>query len=241
MTDNSSAQSRASDSPSAAPAEPPRGGGAATGWILGGLVVVGVLVWWSSRALDEPPPTPDVEAEVSDEPEGSDLEAEGNAAEGNSADELLARALEFEAAGDVSAARQAAQAAVDAGGARDAKLLLAKLMLLQGEPAAAIRPLEDILRTSPDDADALYNLGLAWQQHPEPDYNKSRNAYLATLRAAPRYAAARYNLVVLCVSSGIIEEARHHAALFKESFPQDPRGAQLDQLLPATPPVNGDG
>ena len=55
--------------------------------------------------------------------------------------------------------------------------------------------------------------------------------YLAALKTDPKQADARYNLAVLCFDRGIHEEARHHAARFRSSFADDPRGPALEHMV----------
>lgn len=209
-------------------------------WVFPLAAVLGVAAWLGLRKLDDPPPTPQVqrkspgEQAMADEVVDSEHDAASTGSDtagaGPSAEADLSAALQAEADGDIAGAYALAQSAARASGARDAKLLEAKLAITQGKPAAAVRPLEDILRQNPDDADALYNSGLLWQQHQPPNYGKARTNYLATLRAEPRYAAARYNLVVLSMDHGALDEAKHHLDLYREAWPKDPK---LPALLAA--------
>ncbi len=218
-------------------------------WIAIAAVVLGGAAIWGIRSLSEAPPTPETEMKSPGEraiaasgtsgSEGTNEAATSTGATTSTPPDPTARlhletALQLEREGRLDEARRVAQQAIDAGMGRDALLLAAKLALLEKDADAAVRPLETILRESPDDADALYNLGLAWQQHSAPNYNKARNNYLAALRAEPRYAAARYNLVILCLEHGVMAEAQHHFDKFVEEWPKDPRLPALRTRMEAT-------
>ncbi len=138
----------------------------------------------------------------------------------------MQRSLELEQQGDLAGSEVEAKAAIDAGGGRDAILQQAKLAILGQRYDEAATPLGTLALADPNDAAVQYDLALV--RHHQGDYNRARNGYLATLRADPQYADARYNLAVLCLAHGFAEEARHHAAKFRASFPQDPRGPELE-------------
>jgi tetratricopeptide (TPR) repeat protein len=146
----------------------------------------------------------------------------GDAAE---AEAHYLRALEYEAAGRNVEAREEVDHAIALGAGRDAKLLAAKLAILREDLAGATALLEPLVAADPKDATAQYNLGLIAQRKGE--YNRSRTAYLAALRADPNHAASRFNLAVLTWDAGVKEEAQHHARKFLELSPGDPRGAEL--------------
>ena len=141
----------------------------------------------------------------------------------------LERSLALEQAGDLAAAFVEAEAAVAAGGGRDAVIHAAKLAILRKDHDTALAFVRPLVEADPTDAVALYNLALAHQH--KGDYNEARNGYLAALKTDPKQADARYNLAVLCFDRGIHEEARHHAARFRSSFADDPRGPALEHMV----------
>lgn len=148
------------------------------------------------------------------------------------ASQHLQRSLALEQQGDLVGAEVEAKAAIAAGGGRDAILQQAKLAILGQRYDEAATPLGTLALADPSDAAVQYDLALV-RQH-QGDYNRARNGYLATLRADPQYADARYNLAVLCLAHGFAEEARHHAAKFRATFPQDPRGPELELRVGGT-------
>ncbi len=122
-------------------------------------------------------------------------------------------------------ALEEAKRGVALGAGRDGALLLAQLAINADALDVASDALRPVVAADPDDADALYDLALV--AHKRRDYNAARQGYLAALRANPRLADARYNLVDLTLSRGAPDEARHHLQRFIEAFPGDPRGAVL--------------
>lgn len=141
----------------------------------------------------------------------------------------LARSIAREKQGDLSGALEAAKAAIEAGEGRDATVQAAKVAILMSNYDQAASWLEPLVKDNPDDAVAQYNLGLV--RHQQGDYNRARNGYLAALRADPRHADARYNLAVLTHRHGVTEEAKHHVTKFRSTFPDDPRGPELERLV----------
>ena len=130
---------------------------------------------------------------------------------------------------------------------RDGAVLLGKLAIAaydaarkSGHPpppgdldtaAEALRP---VVAADPADADAQYDLALIAER--KGDYNRARQGYLAALLADPRYANARINLVFLTLKHGSVDEARHHAERYAATFPGDPTGASLAQVVAAAAP-----
>jgi tetratricopeptide (TPR) repeat protein len=123
--------------------------------------------------------------------------------------------------------------AVEAGAGRDARLLAGMAAIVTGDLDAADRWLAPLAQADPGDAQAQYDLALVADKR--GDYNRAREGYLAALRADPGSADARYNLAVLTYRAGILAEAQHHARQFRESFPDDPRGAPLSRLVATDP------
>jgi tetratricopeptide (TPR) repeat protein len=140
--------------------------------------------------------------------------------------------MELEQQGDLEAARIEAEASAAAGGGRDARLQLAKIAILAQRYEDALPYLDELVKADPNDAAAQYNLALV--RHHKGDYNRARNGYLAVLKADPRYADARFNLAVLCLAHGFVDEAKHHVAKFRASFPDDPRGPDLERRVGGT-------
>lgn len=147
----------------------------------------------------------------------------------------VAQGLVAQARGDLSAAETLALPAAKSGD-RDASLLLASIYLARGDVGRA-QPLLDLLvKADPDDVDAVYDLALANDLRGE--FNPAREGYLKALKLDPTYRAARYNLTVLTMRQGIVQEARHHALEFAAQFPDDDRAAGLLKLTGATLPRN---
>lgn len=140
-----------------------------------------------------------------------------------------ALALALHSAGRLAEGLTEAGRAVDAGGGRDARLLAGQLAILAKDLDAAVRWLEPLVKQEPGDAEARYNLALVAEMR--GDYNRAREGYLAALKADPRNAGARYNLALLTFRAGVVEEARHHAKKFQETFPEDPRGQHLARTV----------
>lgn len=145
------------------------------------------------------------------------------------ASKALARSQALEKQGDLDGALAAAESAIEAGGGRDARLQAAKLAILRREFDKASNWLKPLVSHDPEDAAAQYNLALV--HHQQGNYNQARNGYLAALRRSSRHADARYNLAVLTHERGILEEAKHHVAKFRASFPEDPRGPALERMV----------
>jgi tetratricopeptide (TPR) repeat protein len=123
-----------------------------------------------------------------------------------------------------------ASLAVDLLGGRDAELLLGALLIRGGDLDAAKRVL-DPLTADKSDAAVLYDRALIADR--TNDYNAARQGYLAALHADHAYAIARYNLVLLTLRYGVLEEAKHHAKKFAEAFPDDARNAELQRKIAA--------
>jgi tetratricopeptide (TPR) repeat protein len=138
-----------------------------------------------------------------------------------------------QAEGSPAVAEPLARKAIELGGAdqRDAKLLLASLLIGRSAPADARPILAELVAADPHDADALYDQALT--DDLGGNYNGAREGYLRALRENPELRAARYNLAVLTLRQGIVQEARHHAQKFAESWPDDPRGGELLRLTGA--------
>ncbi len=153
---------------------------------------------------------------------------------------LVARALVRQARGDLAAAEASAREALQVPDAalseRDATLLIASLEMQRGEKIEARKLLDDLIRRDPQDGDAIYDLALL--DDLASSYNAAREGYLRALRANPELRAARHNLVVLTMRQGIVTEARHHALKFAETWPDDPRSAELIKLTGALPGAN---
>lgn len=148
---------------------------------------------------------------------------------------LLARAMVAQSKGDPAVAESLARRALAVPGSteRDAKLLLASLLIGRSESGEARGLLVALTKADPHDADATYDLALV--DDLAGNYNAAREGYLRALRDDPEYRSARYNLAVLTMRQGILPEARHHALKFVESWPDDPRGAELVRLTGAVP------
>ncbi len=144
-----------------------------------------------------------------------------------------ALAVALEAQGRNQDAIASARRSVDLGGGRDPALLVAALSIVAGDLDGAIKVLEPLVAASANDADARYDLALIADK--KNDYNRAREGYLAALRADPKLANARYNLALLTLRRGVVEEARHHARKFAELAPGDPRAVELLRRIETTP------
>lgn len=143
-------------------------------------------------------------------------------------DEALARSLELERSGDLEAAAREAEAAVRLGGGRDAAMQAAKIAILQHRHDRAERLLRPLVEHGRDAA-AMYNLALV--QHRRGDLEAAGRGYQEVLRVDPHHADARYNLAYSYWERGDADAARQQAERFASTFPDDPRGAQLRDLV----------
>jgi tetratricopeptide (TPR) repeat protein len=142
-----------------------------------------------------------------------------------------ALALAYDREGRHDDALPEARLAVDRGAGRDAGVLLAFLLINAGELDAATKVLAPLVAADPADAEAQYDLALVADK--QNRFNSARQGYLAALRADGKLADARYNITLLTLRHGIIDEARHHARQFREVFPNDPRNEALGRMVAA--------
>ena len=147
----------------------------------------------------------------------------------NDRDGRYALALVLDAKGRAPEALIEAGRAVALGAGADARLLQASLAMRTGDVALAQRATDETLRVAPNDARALYNLGLLEQRRGH--YNAAREAYLRALRADPTSYGARYNLAAMTNAAGATDEARHHATLLLRAHPGDRRATELLQSV----------
>jgi len=145
----------------------------------------------------------------------------------------LAAALQSQ--GRIPEATDIARKAVEQGAGRDAQMLLAALAILGGDLDTASATLEALLKVSPNDAEARYNLALIADK--KNDYNRAREGYLAALRLDPNLVNARYNLALLTLRRGVVDESRHHARKFAEAAPGDPRIPELMKRVEGAKPA----
>jgi tetratricopeptide (TPR) repeat protein len=141
-----------------------------------------------------------------------------------------ALAVALDRQGRAADALAEAKRAVDGGAGRDAALMVGALSITAGDLDGARRALTPL---AADAGDAAVQYDLALVADRTNDYNRARQGYLAALRADPTLAAARYNLVVLTLRYGVVDEAKHHARSFAEAFPGDPRRAELERMVAA--------
>lgn len=144
----------------------------------------------------------------------------------------LAAALQSQ--GRIPEATEVARKAVERGAGRDAQMLLAALAIVGGDLDTATNTLEALLKVSPNDAEARYNLALIADK--KNDYNRAREGYLSALRLDPSLVNARYNLALLTLRRGVVDEARHHARKFADASPGDPRIPELMKRLEGAKP-----
>ncbi len=136
-----------------------------------------------------------------------------------------ALALALDQQGRSTEALAAARRAVEGGAGRDAAVLLGALSIRDNDLDGAEKVLAPLVREAPNDAEALFDLGIIADK--KNDYNRARERYLAALRADPGLTAARRNLALLTLRFGIVEEARHHARKLVEATPGDPWSVEL--------------
>ena len=163
------------------------------------------------------------------EAEEAEREARQGLVQGESGRLHYVLALILDRTGRHDEALAEARRAVELGAGRDAALLLAVAAINAKDLDGAQKVLEPLAAQDPNDPEVLYDLGLVADQ--KGDYNRARQGYLAALRADPKLASARYNLVVLTMNRGVLEESKHHLARFREAFPDDPRGPALARRL----------
>ena len=159
--------------------------------------------------------------------EGKRAEEVARVALVDAADPLLeyALAVALDQQGHTQEALVAARRAFEAGAGRDAAVLLGALLIRENDLDGAEKVLASITREAPNDAEALFDLGIVADK--KNDYNRARERYLAALRADPSLTAARRNLALLTFRFGIVEEARHHARKLVEATPGDTRSVEL--------------
>lgn len=148
-----------------------------------------------------------------------------------------ALALAHDRLGRRAEALEEAKRAVAGNAGRDASLLLGALAINANELDVAEKALEPLVTADPNDAEALYDLGLVFDR--KNLYNKARERYLAALRAYPNMADARFNLALLTLRHGVLDEAKHHAKKLSEIAPNDPRNAQVARMIASAPPPKG--
>lgn len=166
-----------------------------------------------------------------------DAEQEAKAALDKRDDPRLHYALALAYAGQGKNAEALAEARVAAarGAGLDAALLVGKLAIEARDYAAAREVLTPLTRGDRPDPDALFDMGIVWTALGK--YNEAREAYLGALRVDPAYANARFNLALLTLDHGVVEEAKHHARKFAELAPGDrQKNDYLAQRIAAGPP-----
>jgi len=126
--------------------------------------------------------------------------------------------------------------AAAAGRGDGAAFLLGLVELALGDLTAARAGFEAVLRSEPQDTDALYNLGVIAQK--ENRYGEARRLFLNVLRLNPKQKESRFNLGILAHSIGADDEANHDLAKLEAAFPGDPLVARLRGALatPVKPP-----
>ncbi|MBI4952355.1 MAG: hypothetical protein HY908_10005, partial [Myxococcales bacterium] len=187
-------------------------------------------VYAEALALSEQP-----ERALSEADRGVELLAVADADKERSASALrYARALALWSLKRTDEAREEAARAAD-GGDRDARLAAAYFAIVSQDLQAADHWLAVMLADDPADGDALYNTAFVADQR--NDYNRAREGYLATLRASPDYALARYKLAELTLRFGVKDEALHHADKFMADYPGDPRGPELKARIARQAPA----
>lgn len=140
-----------------------------------------------------------------------------------------ARAIVLDRLGRSDEALALAQRAVDTGAGFESKLLLGALWIAKGDLPKASAVLVPLSKDHPENADIAFDLALIADR--EGRYNEAREGYLHALKVRPTFAASRYNLALLTLRYGFIEEARSHARRFQEAFPGDSRGGELAALV----------
>jgi tetratricopeptide (TPR) repeat protein len=141
----------------------------------------------------------------------------------------LALAMALEGQGHNDEAKTEAARAIEMGAGRDTDLFAGALAIEMGDLDGAKKLLDPLVAKNPDDAKAQYDLALIADK--KKQFNAARQGYLAALRSDPGQADARYNVAVLTLNAGAVDEAKHHAAKFREDYPHDPRGETLSNLM----------
>ncbi|MDI3291901.1 tetratricopeptide repeat protein [Polyangium sp. 15x6] len=136
-----------------------------------------------------------------------------------------ALALALDQQGRTAEAVASARRAYEGGVGRDAAVLLGALLIRENDLDGAEKVLAPIPKEAPNDAEALFDLGIVADK--KNDYNRARERYLAALRADPSLTAARRNLALLTLRFGILEEAKHHARKLVDATPGDARSIEL--------------
>jgi tetratricopeptide (TPR) repeat protein len=115
-----------------------------------------------------------------------------------------------------------------AGRGGTALLLQGLVWFAQGDLGAAERAFSEIVRLSPADLVARYNLALVAQKLGR--FHDAREGYLSVLADDPKNLDARFNLGVLTWQAGAMDEARHHLDKLREVAP---KGSDLVPRLQA--------
>jgi tetratricopeptide (TPR) repeat protein len=134
-------------------------------------------------------------------------------------------------------AMKEASLARGAGRGGAALLLQGLVSFTDGDLIAAERAFAELVKLSPADLIARYDLALVAQKLGR--FHDSREGYLSVLADDPKNLDARFNLGVLTWQAGATDEARHHLDKLREVAPKGsdlvPR---LEAMLKTTPPSN---
>lgn len=84
----------------------------------------------------------------------------------------------------------------------------ARVKAIMGAVSRLIEDYQRVLRDSPDNADAHYNLALAYMQ--AEDYVAAEKELLEVLRLEPQFADALVRLGRICIGRGEAEKAREY-------------------------------
>jgi len=142
------------------------------------------------------------------------------------------RALCLDRLGRSEEALLEAKRAVDLGAGRDAKLLIGALDIVRSDLVDAEKVLTELVKDDPKDVEAAFDLALVADKR--GDYNGARQGYLRVVAMDASNTGARYNLALLTLRAGAVDEARHHAQMFALAAPGDPRNAALLRAFAST-------
>jgi tetratricopeptide (TPR) repeat protein len=148
---------------------------------------------------------------------------------------VYARAWGISLRGRLLDARADAERAVALGRGIPAELLLGSILYTASDLNGADAQFQRVLAEDPASIQATYDRALVADR--QRRYHDAREGYLRTLQLDPKNSDARYNLVLLTQSHGATMEAKHHLDVFRESYPGDPRIAQLAAVVAAPSPV----
>jgi tetratricopeptide (TPR) repeat protein len=117
----------------------------------------------------------------------------------------------------------------------------------QGQTDKAIQALEQAISLKPDDADAHYNLGVAYGQKIQRLLDQKIAAYQRAIQIRPGQAEAHYQLAIALLQKAymsgpeekreLLQRALAQFRLFQEYAPTDPKASSALQNIRTLEPL----